>query len=293
MPRSGRPDVAVATRATGPEHTTDTQWVSPVDAAIAAGVRATAQADTEAVRALSGDRAAFAQGEVPLTRTDASNPRMDRAMPAAAEIRVPLTSRRKKRLSATKTKWQGGLSTNRAENLNRLTNSRAKLGSINRRLEAEQGFRSKLRVGTGRDVHAIDGAIAEYEAQNEGQHIVYAVLRSPRSAGSSRAALRRRIDAMIADPDNHRPIAVDGYTPSTHDLGQVRATRDVVMEIRTRSGAYLGMSDSRPESDHLIGRGRMLRPVAVQDVAYQKSDGSQGVRTIVQMDDVTGLEAGT
>ena len=59
------------------------------------------------------------------------------------------------------------------------------------------------------------------------------------------------------------------------------------MEIRTKSGAYLGTSDTTPDASHLVGRGRVLRPVSVHEVSYVKPDNTRGTRTVVQMDDVT------
>ena len=59
------------------------------------------------------------------------------------------------------------------------------------------------------------------------------------------------------------------------------------MEIRTTSGAYLGTSDTTPDANHIIGRGRVLRPVSVQEAEFTRPDGSQGKRMVVQMEDVT------
>jgi hypothetical protein len=160
------------------------------------------------------------------------------------------------------------------------------LEDVNTALRSTTGRRSDLPPALNRRVSQVDRAIQAYETNNERTHIVYAVLRAPRDHGSSRAAVRRRLEQMSRRTDNDG-MTVDGYIPATHSLGTISDGRDVVMEIRTTSGAYLGTSDTHPDASHILGRGRRLRPVGVAEVTYTRPDGTTGTRTVVQMQDIT------
>ena len=298
MPRQKLPgiqptsaDTATPGAAPGPLPGQDvaSEWRTPAAIADANAVRDANAADAALFAETMSPRSAASAAEVPITRLDAMNPRMDRAFPSRSAVREPVAHGRKKRLNRTKVEWQGTLSRRRTDVLRRAIRSRAALTGLGNALESVAGTRTALPAAISGRIHAVDGAIAEYEARNEGQHIVYATFRAPYDAGSSRAAVRNRIAAMIADPDRHHPLVADGYIPATHTLGNLADSRDLVMEIRTRSGAYLGLSDSRPEADHLVGRGRHLKPVAMYEATYTRPDGTQGRRTIVQMDDVTPI----
>jgi hypothetical protein len=228
---------------------------------------------------------ADARREVPRLRTDAANPRMDRRLPGPGAERGMLSSNMKKRLNKGKVAWVGELPKTRLDAMRRTMTNRQQLEDVNRSLNGVVGMRSELPSNVRRRVARIDRAIQDFEQKNEGQHIVYTVLKPPREHGNSRNAMLDRLRAMSGNPDAR--LTFDGYIPATHSLGNISDGPDVVMEIRTRSGAYLGTSDTTPDANHLIGRGRVLRPVSVQDVTYVKPDGDWEMRTVVQMEDVT------
>ena len=97
------------------------------------------------------------------------------------------------------------------------------------------------------------------------------------------------LEEMMKNEDGgeNSTLTFDSYIPASHSIGTLRDSPDIVMEIRTKSGAYLGTSDTTPDASHLVGRGRVLRPVSVHEASFVRPDGTRGTRTVVQMDDVT------
>ena len=86
--------------------------------------------------------------------------------------------------------------------------------------------------------------------------------------------------------------AVQGYMVGSLDMGEVVSEdndSEVIMEIKTAAGVYLGGSDSKgSDATHLISRNRYLLPVSVQEnVPYRRADGTTATRTVIQMQDVT------
>lgn len=251
----------------------------------AEAIRTAAAVAGEALDETLPAASADARREVPRLRTEARNPRMDVQFPGPGATRSMLSSNKKKRLNKAKGEWLKSLPKTRHDAMSRLARSRQQLESLNSSLREVVGIKSDLPPNLRRRIERIDRSIQDHERNNAGQHLVYTVLRPPREHGNSRNAMIRRLEAMTK---NDGTLTFDGYIPATHSLGNITSNeREVVMEIRTRSGAYLGTSDTTPDANHIIGRGRVLRPVSVQEVTYVRPDGTQGTRTVVQMDDVT------
>lgn len=273
--------------------TRKTEWIDPLTEAAAAGTRADIGATDSALADTLTGREADARREVPRSRTDAANPNKDRTLPPPTALRTLLSSNRKKDYNKHKRAWVETLPRTRLRAVQSVMGDRENLEGVNHALHSVVGRRSELSPAVRRRVEATDRAIADYERINERQHIVYTVLRSPYDHGSSRTALRDRLTAMANRGDieevgnSRRDLTFDGYIPATHSMGTIEDGPDIVMEIRTRSGAYLGTSDTTLNADHVIGRGRVLRPVGVHEVPYVSADGSRRTRFVVQMDDVT------
>ncbi len=266
-------------------HTRATEWSSPILEAEREAVRADNAAASAALSELMPAREADARREVPRLRMDAANPNKARALRGPDVERRMLSSNMKKDLAKSKRGWVETLPKVRRQAVQRVVGSRENLEGINQALNSTVGVKSDLPPAVRRRVEAVDRAISDFERTNEREHIVYSMLMSPRPHGNSRNALRARLLAM--SESNDATLTFDSYIPATHSLGNVAESPDIVMEIRTRSGAYLGSSDTRPDADHIVGRGRTLRPVGVHEVSYVREDGTRGTRTIVQMDDVT------
>lgn len=265
-------------------HTRATEWATPQAEAEREAIREETRTTAAALDESMTMREADARRDVPRLRTDAANPNMDRSLPAAGAVRGMLSSNRKKDYSKRKREWAQTLPKTRREAMTRTMTDRAALEGVNRALNNATGVKSELRPAVRHRVERIDAAISDFERTNPREHVVYATLKAPFDRQPSRDALRDRLERMAQSGST---MTFDSYIPSTHSLGTVSETPDIVMEIKTRSGAYLGSSDTTPNADHLIGRGRTLRPVAVTEATYVKPDGTRGSRIVVQMEDVT------
>lgn len=228
-----------------------------------------------------------ARREIPVTDTSNAVRRMDRQLPDLDTPRTMGASNYKKERSRTKTAWVQGMPATRARVFQATVSNPDgvnRIAGLNEELHESLGQRSKMAPASAKRVRAIDMSITEYEERNRGEHIVYAQLRAPRNTVASRRELASRVRTKA---NLRETMTFDGYIPATHALGEVPDGPDMVMEIRTRSGAYLGGSDTVPNADHLVARGRTLRPLAVREVEFVRSDGTTGRRTIVQMEDVS------
>lgn len=235
-------------------------------------------------------RSAEARSEIPQMRTDSINPRKSRRLPSPSSVRPLLSSNMKKDYNKHKVQWVEQMPGTHFQAMKRTMARRETLEGVNRELNGVVGVRSELRPATQRRVREIDRSIQAFEAANEREHVVYATLKAPKEHGNSRKALQRRLEKMVGDSDAdgaQRTLTFDSYVPASHSLGTLKDGPDIVMEIRTKSGAYLGTSDTTPDASHLIGRGRVLRPVSIHEASYVREDGTRGTRTVVQMDDVT------
>lgn len=197
-----------------------------------------------------------------------------------------LSSNRKKEYNKTKRGWVEQMPKSHYQAMKRTMSNRQMLESVNRELNGVVGMRSELPPATQRRVREIDRSIQAFESTNEREHVVYATMKAPKDHGNSRNALRNRLETMSQDSES-QGITFDSYVPASHSLGTINDGPDIVMEIRTKSGAYLGTSDTTPDASHIMGRGRTLRPVSVHEASFVKPDGTRGTRTVVQMDDVT------
>lgn len=270
------------------EYTRQTEFASESAERERQDIRDDALATSEALYENMSDRSADARSEVPRTRTDSINPRKSRRLPSPSAERQMLSSNMKKEHNKTKRGWVEEMPKSHYQAMKRTMSNRQMLEGLNRELNGVVGMRSELPPATQRRVREIDRSIQSFEAQNEREHVVYTTLKSPKDHGNSRNALRRRLETMSESQDSESSgITFDSYIPASHSIGTLSDGPDMVMEIRTKSGAYLGTSDTTPDASHLVGRGRVLRPVSVHEASFVKPDGSRGSRTVVQMDDVT------
>lgn len=230
------------------------------------------------------ERTIDAERAVPRTRKDNANPRMNRALPSPDAKRPMTSSRRKKDYSAHKQSWKKNMAGTRARAVRQVLENQQELERVNDALRRVVGNRNALPKWSHELVSRTDRAIQDYERTNEREHIVYATLLSPAASDTSRTRLRQNLERMARQ---EKAMTFDGYIPATHSMGNISDGQDIVMEIQTRSGAYLGTSDSTPDANHVIGRGRRLQPVNVFEAEYDKPDGTTGKRWVVQMRDVS------
>lgn len=233
-------------------------------------------------------RQADAARATPRALEDAANPRMARELPAGGELRKNMTSRRKKDMAKHKREWSSSLAKTRFGAVKVATENYQRFEQLNEMLAATAGDPNNFSPSVRRQVRQLDLAIQDFERDNPREHIVYSPGFSPYEAGSSREAYLRRIQGVI---DDDGTMDFDRYIAADHSLSNLEEdfSSEIVFEIKTRSGAYVGSSDTLPDAMHILPRGRQLKPVAIQrDVPYVKADGTTGTwKRVVQFEDVT------
>lgn len=230
-----------------------------------------------------------ARREVPRLRTDSITGKRNATLAKPGELRSMTSSRIQKDLSVTKNKAIRSMPQTRVRTVNGVMHDPDALEGINRDLRVTHGTRSEITPKRRRAVSDIDRTIQTYETQNTRDHIVYTTLRAPNAHGETGAGFQHRL-RRAAERDGDATMTFDGYIPSTHSAGNITTSdQDIVLEMRTRSGMYLGGSDSTPNSDHLVGRGRTFKIESYQEnVPYVKPDGTRGVHpVVVQLNDIT------
>lgn len=267
-------------------HSASGEWESEAQSSEAEADRTLNRTDAGALDETMTMQESDARREVPRLRDDAVRPRKMRKFAAPDQPRRMLSSNMKKEYSQTKRAWETKLPKTRRRALDRTMRDTASLEGLNRALRGTHGTKSELPSAVRKRAESVDRTIQDYERTNERQHIVYTTLRAPKDHGNSRNAVMRRLTEMGENPES-QPLTFDGYVPATHSLGNIENDKDIVLEMRTKSGAYLGTSDTTPNADHIVNRGRSFQVVGAHEVSYAKPDGSTGTRTVVQVDDVT------
>ena len=235
------------------------------------------------------------EDSLPLPATEQLNPNMGRQLPTPNDIRSPLSSNRKKDLSKRKKQAWARMPQSRLQILHSLVGHEAPLEHLNRKLSEAVGDTSKLSSYQARRVRRMDMAIRDSEKENRREHIVYAPLFAP--GGDKNALLahfRETMDKNQKRPEGEkRTEDFDRYVVADHNLANLdRFSSEVVAEIRTARGGYVGGSDTVNEAEHILPRGMRYNVVSVQEnVTYLRPDGSMGRRTVVQLED-TGINKG-
>jgi hypothetical protein len=220
---------------------------------------------------------------------DLGHPRMQRPLPAPAQPRVPFSSRQRKARSKTRVLVQGELPTTQYQAQRRLMTDPQRWQRLNGELSDNAGDLQALAETDQQYLRRVDRSIQAYEQQNGRGHVIYTnvAMPSPINHSNLRAFVTR----------NFRPgdrIAFDRFTFGTHQLHETSrdaagdtAGRVAVFEIQTRRGAYLGHSDSRDDTAHLLPRGLHLEVVGAHEATYSAPDGTTGRRVVVQLRDIT------
>jgi len=291
MARSSRPPMEPSRPIVPGQAGTAAEYIAEDDYEARRRVREDARIADEVLDATVPQRSADAARVTPRTMEDAANPSMARALPDSDNIRKRMTSRRKKDLAKQKRAWIAALPKTRFGAIKTVTEKGERLEDLNAILVRTAGNPQSRSVppAAQRQIRQLDLAIQDQERVNPREHIVYAPAYAPFDAGSSREAYLRRIQDAI---DEDSTIEFDRYIVADHSMSNLEEdhSAEIAFEIKTRSGAYLGSSDTLPDATHLLPRGRVLKPVGIQrDVPYVKADGSTGSwGRVVQFEDVTG-----
>lgn len=220
-------------------------------------------------------------GEVP-------DPRMERRLPGAEEVRRPLSSRQAKARSVTKRAVQDRLPQTQHAAVAGLIGQPERWAVVNDALSEAAGDVQDVDEAQRVQIQRVDRAIQAYEQASSRGHVVYCNVRMPAMINSSNLGGYLRNQFTVGTV-----VDFDRFTGGAHALHQVEAGRDVAhrtaaFEIQTRRGMYLGRSDRVDDTAHLLPRGLRLAVAGVQHVTYQRPDGSTGRRQVVQLLDITG-----
>lgn len=230
------------------------------------------------------------ENSLPLPMSEQLNPNMARSLPAPGEIRSSLSSNRKKDLSKQKNVAFAKMTTPRKVLTTRLVEHATAMEHLNSRVAEVVGDVDQLSTYERRRVRSLDLAIADLESTNKRQHVVYAPLFSP--DGKQETVLRHFRETMQRNsemsPLDQRTEDFDRFVVADHNLANLdRFGGEVVAEIRTARGGYIGGSDTVQEAEHVLPRGMRYNIIGIQEnVTYIRNDGTQGQRTVVQLEDM-------
>ena len=114
-------------------------------------------------------------------------------------------------------------------------------------------------------------------------HILYCAVTLPHTVPQEAVNLPVTLQpGARLDFDRHTMAA-----HTVHQLDEALGEREVVFEIETDRGMYLGRSDTVDDTTHLLPRGMRFEVVSAGEGRYRRPDGSIGRRMIVQLRDVT------
>lgn len=223
------------------------------------------------------------------TNAELKHPAMERQLPGAGDVRRPLSSRQRKARSIAKHAAQDRWTQTQYDTVARLVTDDGEWRQINDVLSENAGDAQALTDQQRTTVQRFDRAIQAYERGNDRGHVVYANVEMPTMINSS------NLEGFVR---NNYPrgavLEFDRYTGGAHTMHQVEvgpetAHRTAVFEIQTRRGLYLGRSDGADETTHILPRGVRFKVAGTHWARYERPDGSEGRRQVIQLVDVGEL----
>lgn len=222
------------------------------------------------------------------TNADLGHPRMRRRLPAAGDVRTPLSARQRNERSKDRLTTQRTIPLTQLRAQRDLVTREERWAEINNQLSANVGDVQALSDADQEQVRRIDRAIQAYERRNDRGHVVYSNVQMPPYINRQNVEGFLRNNFEVGDQ-----ITFDRYTIATHQLHETASYMDnprgnvVVLEIETRRGAYLGHSDKMDNTAHLLPRGPEFEVAGIQEAAYRTPDGRSGSRWVIQLRDVS------
>lgn len=225
------------------------------------------------------------------TTADIGHPAMERQLPAADSVRVPLSSRQRKARSVTKRSTQDRVPNTQHEAVIVMITDDTTWRRTNDLLSENVGDAQELPERDRVQVQRFDRAIQAFEQNNNRGHLVYANVEMPPMINTSSLEGFVRNNFIAGNM-----LEFDRYTGGAHTMHEVETTqaphRTAVFEIQTRRGIYLGRSDSVDDTTHVLPRGVRFKIAGTHLARYQRPDGSYGRRQVIQLVDVAETEQG-
>lgn len=224
-------------------------------------------------------------------------PRMHRELPHPDEVRAPISARqRRERSKAKNAVYEKTPRTERRAVAEMLGDDSPggldRWADVNDSLSAAAGdlHDEDISDGTRRTCQRIDRTIQRYERMNERSHVVYANLSLPdmETAGLHATAKKKLAVGEV--------LEFDRYTAAAHSMHEIQpetradAERQVVLEISTRRGMYLGRSTGSDDTSHLLPRATRYEIVGVHKAVCVAPSGELTERTVVQIRDLPETE---
>lgn len=215
------------------------------------------------------------------------DPRMQRTLQEATELRRPLSSRQRKARSKTKRAIQDRQPRTQYEAVNSLITDQQHWNNLNTALSDATGDAQMLPDRQRQQAQRVDRAIQAYEQANDRGHVVYCNLELPSAVNRGNVAgfLNNQLEPGTS-------VDIDRFTFAAHTMHEVEApdtpARPIPMlEIQTRRGLYLGRSDGSDDTTHLLPRGMRLTVIGHHHATFQRPDGTLGTRRVIQLIDTT------
>jgi hypothetical protein len=217
---------------------------------------------------------------------DLGHPRMERQLPDLGQARVPISDRQKKARSKSRREVQAAVPLAQLKAQRGLVERPEIWSEVNDRLSESAGDLQALPEGDQEQLRRVDRSIQAYERSSDRGHVVYANVQMPHYINSS------NLDGFVQNNFNAgERVAFDRYTVGTHQLHETAALNGgdgmATFEIQTRRGAYLGQSDKKDNTQHLLPRSMEFEVVGRGRVAYTDPQGRRGSRMVIQLRDVT------
>lgn len=222
------------------------------------------------------------------TVDELGHPRMLRHLPEAAAVRGPISGRQRNERSKDRLRTQRAVPLVQLRAQRDLVTDPQRWRSLNDELSDNAGDLQALSDADQARVRRIDRSIQAYERNNDRGHVVYSNVRMPTYINH-----QNRVGFLRRNFTPGERVSFDRYTQATHQLHETAAQDSdaggsvVVFEMQTRRGAYLGQSDKRDNTQHLLPRGMDFEVVGVHQASYRDPGGTTGTRMVVQLRDIT------
>ena len=237
---------------------------------------------TENLRSLTRAQRDLNRAYPRATAAPIENARLRRQLPAEIELRRSLSRRQRDARSVTKNRVLASMPATQHEATRTLMGDKRVWEETNRALSDVAGDAVELDDKQRRFVQKVDRAIQRYERNSGRGHVVY---------------LSVSVPEKVVDPRNlpstlhpGTVLSFDRFTGATHSLHELDGTcqpSDVVFEIRTDRGMYVGAAGHGSNSHHLMPRGIQLQVLGAHFAPYERPGQPPGERLVVQLVDLT------
>lgn len=222
------------------------------------------------------------------TLAELRHQRMQRTLPGPGDVRIPMSGRQRSQRRLARSTTEAHLPVIQLDATHDLVADKRQWHQLNDALSEHASDMVNLSEAQQTQIRRVDRAIQAYERHNDRGHVIYSNVELPGWINHSNH------DGFVRN--NFKPgqvIEFDRYTVGTHQMHETTAMTDarpdqmVVLEMQTRRGAYLGQSDKKDNTEHLLPRGMRFEVVDVHEADHRDRKGVLRRHTVIQMRDIT------